>query len=60
MTDCCGMEEPHEHGDDGEVIVKEGVDEATVAAAKALESENYSAGFSTDIEMDLAPKGLNE
>ncbi|MEO0818213.1 MAG: Fe-S cluster assembly protein SufB [Pseudomonadota bacterium] len=60
MTDCCGMEEPHEHGADGEVIVKEGIDEATVAAAKALESENYSAGFSTDIEMDLAPIGLNE
>jgi Fe-S cluster assembly protein SufB len=27
---------------------------------KRLESENYSAGFVTDIEMDFAPKGLNE
>ncbi|MEZ5947445.1 MAG: hypothetical protein R3C04_11465 [Hyphomonas sp.] len=31
-----------------EVIVKEGIDEKTNAAAKALESENYSAGFSTE------------
>ncbi|MEO1786099.1 MAG: Fe-S cluster assembly protein SufB, partial [Pseudomonadota bacterium] len=60
MSDCCGFEEPHEHGADGEVLVKDTIDAGTVAAAKALESENYTAGFSTDIEMDMAPKGLNE
>ncbi|MEL6284601.1 MAG: Fe-S cluster assembly protein SufB [Pseudomonadota bacterium] len=60
MSDCCGFEEPHEHGADGEVLVKDSIDAGTVAAAKALESENYTAGFSTDIEMDMAPKGLNE
>ncbi|MBI1399656.1 Fe-S cluster assembly protein SufB [Hyphomonas sp.] len=43
-----------------EVKVKDGVDAGTVAAAKRLESENYSAGFVTDIEMDFAPKGLTE
>ncbi|MBA3068021.1 MAG: Fe-S cluster assembly protein SufB [Hyphomonas sp.] len=43
-----------------EVKVKDGVDAGTVAAAKRLESENYSAGFITDIEMDFAPKGLSE
>ena len=42
------------------VKVKEGIDAGTVAAAKALQSENYSAGFSTDIETEYAPKGLNE
>lgn len=42
------------------VKVKDGVDEATVAAAQALESKNYSAGFSTEIEQEFAPKGLNE
>ena len=56
--ECCGGIE--EHDDDCEVKVKEGIDEKTVEAAKALESENYSAGFSTDIEMEMAPKGLNE
>ena len=30
--------------------VKQGVDEATVAAARALESDKYDAGFETEIE----------
>ncbi|MFT5774469.1 MAG: Fe-S cluster assembly protein SufB, partial [Hyphomonas sp.] len=50
-----------EHEDECmEVIVKDSIDAGTIAAAKALESENYSAGFTTDIEMDMAPKGLSE
>ncbi len=32
----------------------------TVETVKGLEAERYSAGFSTDIEQDIAPKGLNE
>ncbi|OZB17304.1 MAG: hypothetical protein B7X53_06685, partial [Hyphomonas sp. 34-62-18] len=40
--------------------VKEGIDAKTVEAAKRLESENYSAGFVTEIEMDMAPRGLSE
>ncbi len=32
----------------------------TVAKVSALEAEKYRYGFSTDIEMDFAPKGLNE
>ena len=40
--------------------VKEGIDQGTVDAARALESKNYSAGFSTEIEQEFAPKGLNE
>ena len=40
--------------------VKEGVDEATVAAARALEADKYDAGFETEIEQEFAPKGLNE
>ena len=43
-----------------DIKVKDTIDEGTVAAAKALESENYSAGFSTDIDMEMAPKGLSE
>ncbi|MEM1390802.1 MAG: hypothetical protein AAGG45_06950, partial [Pseudomonadota bacterium] len=43
-----------------DVKVKDSIDEGTVAAAKALESDNYSAGFSTEIETEYAPKGLNE
>ena len=56
--ECCGGIEEHED-DCVEVKVKDGIDEGTVAAAKALESENYSAGFSTEIETEYAPKGLN-
>ncbi len=57
--DCCGGIDDHDDGC-AEVVVKDGIEESTVAAAKALESENYSAGFVTDIEMDMAPKGLTE
>ncbi|MGH1421746.1 MAG: Fe-S cluster assembly protein SufB [Hyphomonas sp.] len=57
--DCCGGIDDHDD-DCAEVVVKDGIEESTVAAAKALESENYSAGFVTDIEMDMAPKGLSE
>ena len=57
--DCCGGMDEHDETCT-EVKVKDGVDAGTVAAAKRLESENYSAGFITDIEMDFAPKGLSE
>ena len=43
-----------------ETRVKDGIDQGTVDAAKALESKNYSAGFSTATEQEFAPKGLNE
>ncbi|WP_370237149.1 MULTISPECIES: Fe-S cluster assembly protein SufB [Henriciella] len=43
-----------------DIRVKDGIDADTVAAAKALQSENYSAGFATDIETEYAPKGLNK
>ena len=43
-----------------EDIVKDGVDQATVDAARALEADNYEAGFTTDVEQEFAPKGLNE
>ena len=43
-----------------EVLVKEGIDRGTVDAARALESDKYAEGFVTDIEMELAPKGLSE
>ena len=46
--------------DETKVKVKEGIDQGTVDAARALESKNYSAGFSTEIEQEFAPKGLNE
>jgi Fe-S cluster assembly protein SufB len=59
MMDCCGGMEEHDETCT-EVKVKDGVDARTVEAAKRLESENYSAGFVTDIEMEFAPKGLNE
>ena len=59
MMECCGGIE--EHDDDcADVKVKDGIDARTVEAAKRLESENYSAGFVTDIEMDMAPIGLSE
>jgi len=41
-------------------MAKEGIDIATVDAVRGLESEKYTAGFSTDIEQEFAPKGLNE
>ncbi|SFH82504.1 Fe-S cluster assembly protein SufB [Albimonas pacifica] len=39
--------------------VKEGVEQDTVEAVRSLGGE-YKYGWSTDIEMDYAPKGLNE
>ena len=48
------------HVEDDEIRVKDGIDEKTVEAARGLESKNYSAGFSTDIEQEFAPKGLSE
>ncbi|MEZ6028969.1 MAG: Fe-S cluster assembly protein SufB [Hyphomonadaceae bacterium] len=43
-----------------EISVKEGIDRGTVDAARALEADKYVEGFFTDIEQELAPKGLNE
>ncbi|HEY7800304.1 MAG TPA: Fe-S cluster assembly protein SufB, partial [Hyphomonadaceae bacterium] len=43
-----------------EVLVKGGIDQGTVDAARALEADKYAEGFITDIEQELAPKGLNE
>ena len=43
-----------------EVLVKGGIDQGTVDAARALEADKYAEGFVTDIETELAPKGLNE
>ncbi|MEM6625892.1 MAG: Fe-S cluster assembly protein SufB [Pseudomonadota bacterium] len=40
--------------------IKDNIDFATVEAARALESDKYDAGFVTDVEQELAPKGLNE
>ncbi|MFT4792772.1 MAG: Fe-S cluster assembly protein SufB [Paracoccaceae bacterium] len=42
-----------------DVIVKEGVDQETVNAVKSIAS-TYKYGFSSDIETEYAPKGLNE
>lgn len=42
-----------------DVQVKEGVEEETLAAVQGL-AGNYKHGWSSDIEMDYAPKGLNE
>jgi len=57
--ECCGGLDEHED-DCKEIKPKEGIDKGTVDAAKALESENYSAGFITDVETEYAPKGLSE
>ena len=43
-----------------EIIVKDSIDQGTVDAARALESDKYVEGFVTDIEMELAPRGLSE
>jgi Fe-S cluster assembly protein SufB len=40
--------------------VKETIDQNTVAAARALESEKYKHGFVTALEQEFAPAGLNE
>ena len=44
--------------DDGEFTIRDGVDEETVEAVRAVGTYKY--GFETDIEMEYAPKGLNE
>ncbi len=56
MCDSTTQETPAEELD----RVKDGIDQGTVDAARALESKNYSAGFSTEIEQEFAPKGLSE
>jgi len=43
-----------------ETLVKDSIDRGTVDAARALESDKYAEGFVTDIEMELAPRGLSE
>ncbi|MSU89966.1 Fe-S cluster assembly protein SufB [Rhodobacteraceae bacterium 2CG4] len=42
-----------------DVQVKEGVDQDTVDAVRSV-GERYKYGWSSDIEMEYAPKGLNE
>ena len=42
-----------------ESIAKDGVDTETVDAVKTV-GEKYKYGFETDIEMEYAPKGVNE
>ncbi len=39
---------------------KDSIDRGTIDAARALESDKYAEGFITDIETEMAPKGLNE
>jgi Fe-S cluster assembly protein SufB len=45
---------------DGRDLVKDSIDRGTVEAARELESDKYVEGFVTDIEMELAPRGLSE
>ncbi|MEL7463671.1 MAG: Fe-S cluster assembly protein SufB [Pseudomonadota bacterium] len=42
-----------------DVVVKDGVDEETVEAVKSV-GEKYKYGFSTEIDTEFAPMGLNE
>ncbi len=42
-----------------EDVAKEGIEQETVDAVKTV-GEKYKYGFETDIEMEYAPKGLNE
>ena len=42
-----------------EISLREGVDQETVDAVRSV-GERYKYGFSTDIETEYAPKGLNE
>ena len=42
-----------------EISVREGVDQETVDAVRSV-GERYKYGFSSDIETEFAPKGLNE
>ncbi len=39
---------------------KDSIDRSTLAAARALEADKYKYGFTTDVEQEFAPKGLNE
>jgi len=40
--------------------LKENIDRATVDSVLALDVDKYKYGFSSDIESDMAPKGLSE
>jgi Fe-S cluster assembly protein SufB len=40
--------------------LKENIDRATVDSVLALDVDKYKYGFETDIESDMAPKGLSE
>ncbi len=60
MHDACGSHQTEADIKAQETTVKDGIDAGTVAAARALSSENYSAGFETEIEQEFAPKGLSE
>ncbi|MEM8570948.1 MAG: Fe-S cluster assembly protein SufB [Pseudomonadota bacterium] len=42
-----------------EITVREGVDRETVEAVRSM-AERYKYGFSTDIDMEYAPQGLDE
>jgi Fe-S cluster assembly protein SufB len=42
-----------------DIAVKEGVDQETVDAVRSV-GERYKYGFSTDVETEFAPKGLDE
>ena len=40
--------------------VREGMDRETVETARALEADKYKYGFTTNVEQERAPPGLNE
>ncbi len=40
--------------------LKENIDRATVDSVLSLDVDKYKYGFETDIESDMAPKGLSE
>ena len=42
-----------------EMEVRDGVDRETIETVQAM-SGSYKYGWSTDIEMDFAPKGVSE
>lgn len=46
--------------DDKDTRVKAGISAGTVDAARSLEADKYAEGFVTDVEMELAPRGLSE
>ncbi|PHR61960.1 MAG: Fe-S cluster assembly protein SufB [Robiginitomaculum sp.] len=41
-------------------VAKEAIERETVQGVEALEADKYKYGFSSDIEQEFAPKGLNE